>query len=325
MKHSARFAHSVALVLLCSLLTSACTVPVDRSPRETPGAVLGDRPSDIPLTASPAVTPTATLEILFSGAAVFDAELGVPFYLAAGQRAVIPSEGLEITYVRIVEDTRCPGGVDCESRGELLIEYEVLKNGRRLGLFELGSNSTGRVIDNYVVNVWDYAGRTVMVRPYVEELPRATSADSPHNCVQGSGSFSSYVSPTGTAAETHIVGVYETGRWPSVANIYVEREDVPLTLVLSAYEPTVWRIHPAGGVLIEQIILNGTGQHQATGVDTVPVLDRSGGHGEGSIISTAYAWGSEKAQTLAAEVEAITGRPVTAFYGCYEASEFTIP
>ena len=53
--------------------------------------------------------------------------------------------------------------------------------------------------------------------------------------------------------------------------------------------------------------------------------DRSGGYEEGYIVAAAYRWGSEGTQALVAEVEAITGRPVTAFYGCYEGNEFTIP
>jgi hypothetical protein len=73
---------------------------------------------------------------------VFEAEMDRPFGLNEGQTAVIPSEQLEITYGRIVEDTRCPGGVDCESRGELVIEYEVVKKERSLGRFALGSNSS---------------------------------------------------------------------------------------------------------------------------------------------------------------------------------------
>jgi hypothetical protein len=77
--------------------------------------------------------------------------------------------------------------------------------------------------------------------------------------------------------------------------------------------------------VLEQIILNGHGQQQAAGLDEVPVLNRSGAHEEGYIVSAAYEWGSEKTQALVAEVEAITGRPVSAFYGCYEGSEFTIP
>jgi hypothetical protein len=110
-----------------------------------------------------------------------------------------------------------------------------------------------------------------------------------------------------------------------VANIYVERQDIPLTLVLSAYESTVWRIHRAEGTIIEQIILNGNGQHQAVGVDEVPVADHSGGYGQGAIVASAHRWDSDDTRTLVAEIETMTGKPITAFYGCYQANEFTIP
>ena len=252
-----------------------------------------------------------------------------PFYLSEGQTAVIPTENLEIRYTQIVEDSRCPDGEDCESSGELLIEYEVSKNGESLGLFELGSNSGGYIINSYIVNIWDYNGETVMVRPYVEEMERSTSTSNPANCNPGDGKLSSYTNPNPPAKETHIIGIYTPGylptySWPGVANIYVERQNVPLTIVLSAYEPTVFRIHPAEGVKIEQIILNGHGQHQVANADDVPVLNRSGDW-EDYIVAAAHSWNDEDVKTLAAEVEVITGKPITSFNGCYKASEFTIP
>lgn len=60
-------------------------------------------------------------------------------------------------------------------------------------------------------------------------------------------------------------------------------------------------------------------------MDEVPVVDRSGGYGEGYIVAAAHRWGTDDTQILVAEIETMTGQSITAFYGCYEASEFTIP
>jgi len=318
----ARHQAIVRILYLFLLATAACT-PVGRQPATgTPPAGRERLSSNTPIPATPPVTPTPG--IIFSAQQVFEAELGKPYGLAFGQIALFPAEQLEITYLRIVEDSRCPERTDCEWPGELVIEYKVVENGMELGTFAIGSHGTGRVIDDYVVNIWDWDGEAIVVRPHMAEMARSTSAASPHNCTPGAGPSSGYVEPGSMPAETHIVGVYDTGRWPSVANFYVEREGVPLTLVLSAYRDTAWRIHPAENVMLEQIILNGHGQQQAVGIDEVPVLDRSGAHEEGYIVAAACRWGSEDTQALVAEIEASTGRPVTAFYGCYEGSQFTI-
>ena len=239
--------------------------------------------------------------------------------------ARIPSEGLEITYVQLLEYTRCPEDKECEWPGELVIEYEVAKDERSLGSFAIGTNGTGQVIDNWVISICDDDATAVIVRPYVETLSRTTSAESPVNCTPGAGQLSTSLNPDPTITETHVLGIYDTDRWPSVANVFVDREDTPLILVLSAYRPTVWRVHRAGGAIIEQIILNGHGQHQAVGVDDVSIVDRSGGYWEGYIVASAVEWNSEDTRTLVAEVEEMTGLPITTFHGCYEASEFTVP
>ena len=313
------FAFASLFIMLMAACASNAASPIPAEP-PTPTASPFPTPAERPM---PTASPFPTLEIVSSDEKVFDAKMGLPFRLEEGQTARIASEGLKITFVQILEDTRCPGRTDCESPGELRIEYRVVKNGRDLGLFALGSNSGGRVIDNYVISIWDYDGETVMVQPYAEEMARTTFAENLAHCTEGR--LSTYFNPDPPASQVHVIGIYQTGQRYGVANIYVEREGAPLILVLSAYQPTVWRIHPAEGVIIEQIILNGEGQHQVVVDGDVPVVDRSGGYWEGYIVASADRWGDDDTTTLVSEVEAMTGVPITAFYGCYEGSEFTIP
>lgn len=300
-------------------MTTACAI-TDRLPAEE-ATIASPEVSPPPLP----VTLTSTIRVFYSDQTRFETELGNPFGLAEGQTALIPSEGLEITYVQILADTRCPEDRECEWPGELVIQYAIAKNERGLGSFAIGTYGAGQIVDNWVISIWDDNATAVIVRPYDETMSRTTSAESPVNCTPGAGRLSTFLHPDPSITETHVLGIYDTDRWPSVANVYVDRGDTPLILVLSAYRPTAWRVHRAEGAILEQIILNGYGLHQVIGVDDVSIVDRSGGDPERYIVASAHAWDSEDTRTLVAEVEEMTGQPITTFRGCYEASEFTIP
>ena len=309
----------IAFLTLLLVTAFACArtdqLPAEEATVAPPGAAPSPRP----------VTLTPTVEVFHSDEAEFDAELGKPFGLAEGQTARIPSEGLAITSSRFIEDTRCPEDRECEWPGEVVVEYAVTKNERALGAFQTGSHGTGQVVDNWVISIWDPAATAAMVRPYVETMSRTTSVESPANCSPGAGRLSELISPVPTITETHVLGIYDTGRWPSVAKVYVDRENRPLILVLSTYRATAWRIHRAEGTIIDRIILNGYGQHQAVGVDDVITVNRSGESPEGYIVGSVHSWDSQDARTLVAGVADMTGQAITTFRGCYEASEFTIP
>ena len=228
-----------AFLILLIAMTSGC-------------AITGSTPTQQETASSPEASPspslvtlTPTVQILRSDQAAFATELGKPFGLAEGQTARIPSEGLETTYVRLVEDTRCPEDRECEWPGEVMVEYGVTKNERDLGTFQIGSHGTGQVVDSWVISIWDAGATAVIVRTYVETMSRSTSSESSVNCTPGAGQISTFINPDATITETHVLGIYDTGRWPSVANVYVVRQNAPLVLVLSAYRATAWRIHRA--------------------------------------------------------------------------------
>lgn len=52
-------------------------------------------------------------------------ELNKEFQLKIGQTAFIKSEGLQIKFLDITGDSRCPEGVDCFWSGDIVIDVEV--------------------------------------------------------------------------------------------------------------------------------------------------------------------------------------------------------
>ncbi len=146
-------------------------------------------------------------------------------------------------------------------------------------------------------------------------------------------SDSAYIAPEIGTSEVHVLGVYETrsdhsfGYHPQgSADVNVKRKGKPMVLVLSSYEPTLWRIHKEDGVNIERIILNGYHNQEVEGAEDIPVLDRSG---VGNYISAcARAWPSSTGGCdtpgLVSGIEEITGTTIASFHGCYRAMTFTI-
>lgn len=53
------------------------------------------------------------------------AVLGMEFTLAAGQTAVLETEGLSLKFVEVSEDSRCPVGVECVQAGQVTCKVRV--------------------------------------------------------------------------------------------------------------------------------------------------------------------------------------------------------
>jgi|GEM_PF-4349134 len=100
----------------------------------------------------------------------------------------------------------------------------------------------------------------------------------------------------------------------------------PITLALSAYEPTIWEFDIDEGVQIESIILNGLHEQTATNIGDIPATNLS--PLENAFAACAYAWplDAEGCDTpaLVRGVEGITGTKISSFTGTYAGSEFTI-
>lgn len=67
--------------------------------------------------------------------------LGAPIQLAPGQSAKFPDENLEVKFVGIDSDSRCPSDVTCVWAGEVVVRLTVRKDGRtqELGIKETHS------------------------------------------------------------------------------------------------------------------------------------------------------------------------------------------
>ncbi|WP_434427757.1 hypothetical protein [Nannocystis pusilla] len=138
------------------------------------------------------------------------------------------------------------------------------------------------------------------------------------------GMLTSFVEPMAQAEELHIIGVYQGSG--NAITVDVNRADVPLTLVLSSYEPVAFTLNLAPGVLLEHVILNGYNAHTVQGQGAATVTDVSGQFN--FYAACAYEWpeddGGCNTPGLVAGAEAATGLSLTTFAACYEGSSFSL-
>jgi len=97
-----------------------------------------------PTTTTTTATTTPGTQLVF---------LNVPFTLAPGQTARIDSEGMDIRFVDVTEDSRCPEGVECIWAGQVSCAVEITKNNilNQLTLSDSAGSgdSTGQDFQNY--------------------------------------------------------------------------------------------------------------------------------------------------------------------------------
>lgn len=136
--------------------------------------------------------------------------------------------------------------------------------------------------------------------------------------------------PPAQSSELLVIGIYTAS---GTANVKVlNKGSSNVTLVLSAFDKTLWNLTVDPGVTINEIILNGYYPQSTTITDTsgnpvtnIPIIDKSGPNYLGSY---AYAWpsttGGSDTPGLISKVEALTGLKLTAFAGAYYANDFTV-
>ena len=90
--------------------------------------------------------------------------LGVPFTVAFDETAVIESEGLEIHFTSVTEDSRCAINVVCIWAGRARIQVGVSQNGESLGQHELALGSGMEGLATQAVG--DYRLRLSVLDPY---------------------------------------------------------------------------------------------------------------------------------------------------------------
>ena len=69
----------------------------------------------------------------FSGCGSQKGEVGAVldygFPLALGQKAVVFEQGLEIKFLEVIEDSRCPSGTNCQWPGRVSVKIELNNDG----------------------------------------------------------------------------------------------------------------------------------------------------------------------------------------------------
>ncbi len=75
---------------------------------------------------APTLTPVATIAVPIGPVT---GKIGTPFALARNQIARIEPDNLDIRFLRVLEDSRCPVNVACAWSGQLIIEVSVARPG----------------------------------------------------------------------------------------------------------------------------------------------------------------------------------------------------
>lgn len=145
-------------------------------------------------------------------------------------------------------------------------------------------------------------------------------------CNEGQGPLTTFTEPMPQTSELHIVAMYQaTG---GAVTVDVNRVGVPLTLVLSSYEPVGFTLVLAPGVQLDHVILNGYNKQTVQGQGGAQVTDISANFGDMSFVACGYFWpmndgGCDTPENVAS-AELLTGLTLTTFAGCYEGISFTL-
>jgi hypothetical protein len=179
------------------------------------------------------------------------------------------------------------------------------------------------------------------IAPAVQQkLAQKTTFTSPISPVAscgigGSDDFSAYVASSSGNKEIHLIGVYEASsehgngqRGKGAIEIKVERQNKPIILALSAYEPINWNVTVEPGAVIEKIIVNGYHNQTVSGVSGIAIEERSYEETGDYLGNFIYKWGSTTESTntpsLVTKLEQLEHTNLTSFQGCYRGTSFTI-
>jgi len=145
-------------------------------------------------------------------------------------------------------------------------------------------------------------------------------------CNEGQGPLTTFVEPMPQAPELHIVAMYQASG--NAVTVTVDRVGVPLTLVLSSYEPVAFTLVLAPGVQLDHVILNGYNKHTVQGQGAAMLTDLSEDFVSQFFVACGYFWpmndgGCDTPENVAS-AELLTGLTLTTFAGCYEGIAFTL-
>ena len=111
-----------------------------------------------------------------------------------------------------------------------------------------------------------------------------------------------------------------------VTEVRINRTRIPLSLVLSSYVRTQWRLVLAQGVLLEQVVLNGAIESALVEIpEGIDLFDQTG---DQALTACAFSWPDDnlgcETQQLVHRAEELTGLTLTSFQGCYDGIAFEI-
>lgn len=134
----------------------------------------------------------------------------------------------------------------------------------------------------------------------------------------------SYATVSSRPADTQVevIGVYESanGRHgsgvhlPGVIDVDVRRSKLPLTLVLTSYEPITWKLHRQPGANIKQVLVSS--YHPSTVEDT--------GKAKVIVINAGYNYQASGRRPLSGDVRSLTGATDGLFQGTYSGARFSV-
>lgn len=76
-----------------------------------------------------------------------NAKVGAEFTLAAGQKAFLKTDKLNVEFVSVLEDSRCPENVDCVWAGNAKVQIKVFKGKMAAQTFELNTGLEPQIIE----------------------------------------------------------------------------------------------------------------------------------------------------------------------------------
>ena len=156
-----------------------------------------------------------------------------------------------------------------------------------------------------------------------------------HHCGDGgSRKFSAYATSSVGESELHLISVYEarsdhSGGYHPVGSIdvKVQRQQKPMILALSSYEPVHWHLTPDPGVEIKRVILSGYHDQTISGIEGIPVdtQDYSVGISVKNLpYGTTSVYKYPEQSSFVARLERMTGTRLTSAQRCYRGTSFTI-
>ncbi|MNZ99735.1 hypothetical protein D3C78_1190730 [compost metagenome] len=161
-------------------------------------------------------------------------------------------------------------------------------------------------------------------------LPAAARPMSPRGLppeprtLQPGGTGNALLAQLAKDALVESVGVYEaasgyskgTEHRPGIINLDVRRSSRPLVLVLTSYEPVVWKVNPQAGAEIRLVLISSYHPSRVEGAGDARVVVMNSGH--------PYKLNSPEYQNLTREVGSLLGKGIDVFQGSYSGERFSV-